>query len=298
MTDSLSGKYSQFLKDNSTFTPRISANTTINQNDNMLQKIIDIVRQAAGLMVTEGFVVNQKEGFTNIVTSSDLAVQHFLCEKLAELIPGSGFFCEEEDLGHDGNGDGGEGTIAPEYVWIIDPIDGTANYSRGIDHCCISVALSRRGEVVAGVVYSPMRDELYCAEKDHGASCNGIPIKVSGRSFENGILCSALCLYRKEHAQACSDIIMETYMQCNDVRRFGAAALEICFLACGRIELYFEYRLLPWDFAAAKLILTEAGGVMSGIDGCEPSLRKAGIIVAANSPANHRRLLEIVQKHI
>lgn len=263
----------------------------------MLDKITDIVRRAADLMVTDGFVVNQKEGFTNIVTSSDLAVQHFLCRELAELIPGSGFFCEEEDLGHEGT-DGGAGTMVPEYVWIIDPIDGTANYSRGIDHCCISVALSRGGEVVCGVVYSPMRYELYCAEKDHGAWCNGVPIKVSGRPFEDGILCSALCLYRKEHAQVCSDIIMETYMQCNDVRRFGAAALEICFLACGRCELYFEYRLLPWDFAAAKLILTEAGGVLTGIDGREPSLRKSGMVVAANSPVNHARLLEIVQKHI
>lgn len=263
----------------------------------MLQKIIDIVRKAAGLMVTEGFTVNQKEGFTNIVTSSDLAVQSFLYKELSQLIPGSGFFCEEEDLAYKAT-DGGAGTMEPEYVWIIDPIDGTANYSRGIDHCCISVALSRNGEIVAGVVYSPMRDELYCAGKDHGATCNGVPVRTSSRSFEDGILCSALCLYRKEHAQVCSDIIMETYMNCNDIRRFGAAALEICFLASGRCELYFEYRLMPWDFAAAKLILTEAGGVLSGLDGKEPSLRKPGIVVAANSPANHARMLEIVQRHI
>lgn len=254
----------------------------------MIEKVKDIVRRASRLMVTEGFVVNSKAGFTDIVTSSDLAVQHYLVEELSALLPGCGFFCEEEGLrDHD-----------KEQVWIIDPIDGTANYSRGIDHCCISVALAINGEVQLGVVYSPMRDECYHAVKSKGAFCNGIPIRCSGRSFEESVLCSALCLYRKEHAKICSDVIMDTYMQCNDVRRFGAAAIEICFLACGRCELYFEMRLMPWDFAAGMLILREAGGVISGLDGGTPDLGKAGIVVAANSSANHEKLLGIVRRHI
>ena len=104
----------------------------------LIERIKPIVLEASQLMVHSGFDVKQKGDATNLVTSSDLAVQHFLVKRLAEILPGSGFLCEEEDLGD----------IRHEYVWIIDPIDGTANYARGIDHCCISVALARDGMLV------------------------------------------------------------------------------------------------------------------------------------------------------
>ena len=116
-----------------------------------IRQIIDIVREAAGLMDrTGGFEVHDKGARENIVTSSDVAVQHFLTQKLGALLPGSGFLCEEEDFADTAHAD----------VWIIDPIDGTANYARGNENCCISVALVRGGELAAGVVYSPWRGEL------------------------------------------------------------------------------------------------------------------------------------------
>ena len=128
-----------------------------------IRQIIDIVREAAGLMDrTGGFEVHDKGARENIVTSSDVAVQHFLTQKLGALLPGSGFLCEEEDFADTAHAD----------VWIIDPIDGTANYARGNENCCISVALVRGGELAAGVVYSPWRGELYSAEKGRGAFCN------------------------------------------------------------------------------------------------------------------------------
>ena len=116
----------------------------------MLQQVVEIVREASALMVAEPLSVTQKDGLANLVTSSDLAVQHFLTGKLAELLPGCGFLCEEEDFRD----------LEEEYVWIIDPIDGTANYARGIADCCISVALARKGALQLGVVYSPGRKEL------------------------------------------------------------------------------------------------------------------------------------------
>ena len=137
----------------------------------MLQEVIDIVKEASALMATDHFTVMQKDGRVNLVTSSDLAVQHFLTERLAALLPGCGFLCEEEDFRD----------LDEEYVWIIDPIDGTANYSRGIADCCISVALARKGRLQLGVVYSPGRGELYSAELGRGAWCNGHSIHVSGR---------------------------------------------------------------------------------------------------------------------
>lgn len=254
----------------------------------MLQDVIDFVKEASALMVTDHFAVMQKEGFINLVTSSDLAVQHFLTEKLAALLPGCGFLCEEEDFQD----------LEEEYVWVIDPIDGTANYARGIADCCISVALARRGELQLGVVYSPRRGELYAAERGRGATCNGRPIHVSDRPFENGLLCSALCLYRKEFAKSCSDIIYDLYLRTNDVRRWGSAALELCLLASGVIELFFEMRLQPWDHAAGMLILQEAGGCIASWDGSAPSIIRPTLVVAANRPDSLEELLATVRRHL
>lgn len=236
-------------------------------------------------MLVDSFDVSQKEGFANIVTSSDVAVQDFLKARLAELLPGSGFLCEEEDR-HD---------LSHEFTWIIDPIDGTANYSRGIRECAICVGLKHNNAMEAAVVYLPRTDELFHAERGKGAFLNGRPIHVSERPFANSIMCTALAVYHKEHAQICSDIIVETFLQCNDIRRFGAAAPELCYLAMGRCELYFEYLLSPWDFAAASLILEEAGGVLSDLSGAPLDPTAATGVLAANSRESLDRLVGIVQ---
>ncbi|MBR1926893.1 MAG: inositol monophosphatase [Bacteroidales bacterium] len=250
--------------------------------------IIPIVRDAAGLMVRSGFDVMEKGSRVNLVTSSDLAVQDFLVDRLSGLIPGAGFLCEENDLAD----------VSHEYVWIIDPIDGTANYSRGIDHCAVSVALSKDGELISGVVYSPWRNEMFRAEKGGGAFLGDKPIHVSDRGFKDGLMCTAMSTYRKEYAKVCSDIIFDVFMRCNDLRRFGSAAVELCMMAAGQIDLYFEMRLQPWDYAAASLILSEAGGVSCGFDGGHLSLSKPGMTLAANSEENLRELLSTVQRYI
>ena len=253
-----------------------------------MEQVVEIVRRASSLMVREGFGVESKGSRENIVTTSDLAVQHFLTKELGALLPGSGFLCEEEDFSD----------IAHRYIWVVDPIDGTANYARGIESCCISVALARDGEPVLAVVYSPWRGELYTAEKGRGAFCNGNPIHVSDRPFEQGLLFTALCVYRKEFSRTCSDIIYDLYMECNDVRRTGSAAVELCLVAAGKAELYFEIRLMPWDFAAASLILREAGGVVSGFDGRFPSVFRPTLVTAANTAANCGRLQECIHRHL
>lgn len=254
----------------------------------MLEKVVEIVKQASALMDADHFDIMEKGSIENIVTSSDLAVQHYLTERLSELLPGCGFFCEEEDLQ----------SSQEEFVWIIDPIDGTANFSRHIDHCCISVALARCGVLQLGVVWSPWRNELYTAELGKGAMLNGRPIQVSSRSFEQGLFCTAMSTYRKEWAKSCSDIIYDVYMQSNDTRRFGSAAIELCMMAAGFIELYFEMRLQPWDYSAAMLILSEAGGCVLSFDGQAPSLNRQSLVIAANCEASAKRILEIVRKHL
>jgi len=256
--------------------------------DMKIEDVISIVREASSLMVRGGFEVMHKGSDENLVTSSDLAVQDFLVGKLSALLPGSGFLCEEKDVHQ----------LQHEYVWIIDPIDGTANYARGIADCCISVALTRGGELQMGVVYSPWRGELYSAERGRGAFCNGKPIKVSSRPFKDGMFCTAMSTYIKDYAKACSDIIYDVFMRANDVRRFGSAAVELCMMAAGMIDLYFEIRLLPWDYAAAALILQEAGGSIISFDGALPSLEKASMVIAANNSENAGELLATVRRHL
>ncbi len=200
-----------------------------------LQLITDIVRAASARMDRAGgFEIHDKGVRENIVTSSDLAVQHFLITELRHHYPEIGFLCEEEDLNE---------VSGHEAVWVIDPIDGTANYARGNENCCISVALVEKNEPILGVVYAPWRGELYTAEKGKGAFCNGKPIHVSDRRFEQGILFTAMSTYRKDLSRSCSDIIYDLYMACNDVRRTGSAAVELCLMAAGFAELYFEIRL-------------------------------------------------------
>ena len=255
----------------------------------VLEQVIDIVREASGLMDrTGGFEIQDKGSRENIVTSSDLAVQHLLMKRLAEVVPEAGFLAEEEDCKD----------IVHPAVWIIDPIDGTANYARGNENCCISVALARAGELVLGVVYSPWRGELYTAEKGKGAFCNGKPLHVSDRPFENGLLFTSMAPYRKDLARTCSDIIYDIYLACNDVRRSGSAAVELCQMAAGFAELYFEMWLMPWDHAAAGLVLREAGGTLVGIDGNAPTLMTPAPVIAANTAPSCHRLLDIVHKHL
>ena len=248
-----------------------------------IEQLIGIVKDASKLMVADGFEIEQKGGYENIVTTSDLAVQNYLHEKLSAIMPQSGFLCEEKDINDSQH----------EYTWIIDPIDGTANYSRGIDQCAICVGLKHGNEMVMGVVYVPRTSELFHAEKGKGAYLNGKRIGVSGREFGNGVLCTALPVYHKEYTEVCSKIIVDAFGKCNDIRRFGACAPELCYLAMGRCELYFEYLLSPWDYAAASLIVTEAGGIITSADGSPLRLTEPTGVIAANTVANHRQLLDI-----
>lgn len=253
-----------------------------------VSSIITIVRSASSLMVKEGFSIEEKGTVENIVTSTDIAVQHFLMKRLSEILPNSGFLCEEEDFQD----------TAHQCVWIIDPIDGTTNYARGNENCGISVALVKNGVTLVGVVYSPWREQLWYAEKGRGAFCNGHSITVSKRQLEQSLMYTAMSTYRKEYAQICSDIIMDVYRDCNDVRRLGSAAVELCQIATGQAELFFEMRLMPWDYAAAALIIQEAGGYICDFWGKFPSLEKPTLVMASNTLANLNHIQKAVHRHL
>ena len=254
----------------------------------LLESVIKIVGNAVSIIKDAPFCVTEKGGATDITTSSDLACQQYLMQELGALLPNSGFYCEEGDARERDK----------EFVWIIDPIDGTMNYSRGIAECGVSVALRKKEEVILGVVQSIFSPDVYSAVLGGGAYLNGKPISVSSNGFESSLLCTAMSLYKKDYAKICGDIIYETYMQCNDVRRFGSCAIELCYLAAGKCDLYFEIRVFPWDYAAAYLILSEAGGIVRGLGDKKLELNRPTVVVAANNAENYERLSRIVNKYL
>lgn len=252
----------------------------------MLQRIEDIVKMS-GRRVKEahGFSVENKGTKENVVTSADIENERFLREQLTSLIPGSVFMGEEGDDAR---------ILENGYTWIVDPIDGTMNFSRGIPMVGISVALFEDGEPYIGVVHNPFTDTLWKAEKGKGAFKNDVPIKVSDRALSDGLMCTAWCAYDKSMAPPCFEVSERMHPLCNDIRRIGTAACELSMLAEGAVDLYFEIRLSPWDHAAALVCLREAGGCFCAIEGDVVYDRPCPII-AANNRENLEALLGTVR---
>jgi len=254
----------------------------------MLEQLLQIVKDAAVYMQRRNFDIEQKGNSSNFATSADLAVEQFLRQKLCALLPGSAMLGEEN----------GSEDLSRKYLWVVDPIDGTSNFIRDLGLSVISVALLENGVPELGAVYHPYRDEMYYAQRGKGAFCNGRPIRVSDRDFAHGHLCSAMSLYEKKYAPPCFEIIRRVYDQCDDLRRLGAAALELSCLAAGKVELYFEIRLFPWDVAAAALLIQEAGGYVEFMFHKQLPLTTPFGVIAANSKESFEKLRKIVYTHI
>ncbi len=256
----------------------------------MLDKVIEIVREAGCLMLNRDFKVESKGNISNNVTTADLAVQDYLESRLTLLIEDSVFIGEESDFGDYGN--------SMQYRWIVDPIDGTANFIHDIGLSVISVALVKDHKSVLGVVYHPYRNEMFYAEEGKGSFLNGTEIRVSNRDFAHSLLCTAASLYNKDYAKPCFQVMEKVYAECDDFRRLGSAALELVYLACGRVDLYFEIRLFPWDFAAAEIIIREAGGYVGTIEYADPVYNRPIPFLCANTEKNYEHLKELILKEI
>ena len=175
----------------------------------------------------------------------------FLKEHLPPLVPGSIFFGEEETE----NADPSKG-----WAFIVDPIDGTTNFVRSLQQSAVSAALAKDGVVEYAVVLDPYKNELFSARRGGGAFLNGLPIRVSGRPLAEGVFGMGTALYKREYLEPTMRLTEQLFKRSCDFRRLGAAALDLCNVACGRLDAFFEYSLCPWDYAAASLIITEAGG--------------------------------------
>ncbi len=241
----------------------------------MLQEIIEIVHDCGAIMLGATDIrrkIHTKEGKGNFVTEYDSRVQAVLKERLLSLLPEAVFFGEEDDANHE--------DVSRGYAFIVDPIDGTANFTRGYSMSCVSVALILDGRPILGVVYNPYSQETFVAQKGEGAYLNGKRIRASERSLEHGLILFGTAPYHAELSKKSFEIAYRYFEKGEDLRRSGSAAIDLCTIACGRAEFYFELQLCPWDYAAGALIVEEAGGIVSDLEGNPVTFDHAQTVVA------------------
>ena len=242
----------------------------------------------AGKIITEAsdIVASEKGGnATNMVTAYDVAVQNFLIEEIKKLLPDAYFVAEEKE--------NDEKALLQEFCFIIDPIDGTANFVHGYRHSCISVAMLSYGDVVFSCIHNPYLSETFYATKGGGAFLNGNKIQVSERNMPHAIVGVGTSPYHKARlGERTFRLCRELFLRCSDLRRSGSAALDLAYLAAGRTDIFFEAELCPWDFAAGWLLVREAGGIITQDDGTEVNLSRSCPIIASNKVV-YGDLLEI-----
>ena len=255
---------------------------------NICNAIEKAEREAAELILhAHGILAETKSGRRDVVTEYDRRVQALLMQRLGGAVPGAHYFCEELDE---------RDRLDAEQLFIIDPIDGTMNFVHGFHHSCISVAYAERGEVLIGVIYNPYMDELFSAIKGGGAYLNGRPIHVTDEGLAGSVVCYGTAPYNPELTDETFETARKLYAASLDLRREGSAALDLCTVAAGRAGLYFELKVRLWDYAAGDLIVREAGGVCSRIDGSPFPTDGSRTGIAAGSPKAMEEFLTLLKK--
>jgi len=204
------------------------------------------------------FNIENKEGINNLVTEVDKHSENAIIDIIRKNYPEHSIISEEV----------GEMLQESDYQWIIDPIDGTVNFAHGIPICCVSIGLKHKEELLLGAVYNPMMNELFFAEKGKGAYLNDKPIKVSSKTnFAKACLVTGFPYKWPNSSEHPIRVFERFILEGLPVRRLGSAAIDLCWVACGRFDGFWEYNLSSWDVAAGYLIVQEAGGRITNFDG-------------------------------
>lgn len=244
--------------------------------EQLVSKICALVKLCGSIILQadrEGMDIDSKSGIANFVTEYDKMVQERLRIGLLSICPEATFIGEE-----------GEQTAFSERgkFFIVDPIDGTTNFIKDYRVSCISVAYVEDGQTEAAVLYNPYLNEMYTAIRGRGAFLNDKPISVSKQPLENGIVLFGTSPYSAELSKKSFEMAYDYCQKALDIRRCGAAVWDFCCIAAGRAELFFELQLSPWDYAAGALLVREAGGIVTTVDGGEITLDKPCSILARN----------------
>ena len=255
-------------------------------NDVLAGQVVEAVRQAGALLADPSAVRTVvPKSQTDFVTNVDLTVQNTLRGQLEKLAPAVQFLGEE-----------GESTaIDPRRpFWILDPVDGTTNLIHRFRHSAVSLALAEEGQVCFGVVCQPYTGECFTARRGKGAFSNGRPIRVSETArLADSLLATGTVPGRRDLAHLAFCQMRALYDRCQDIRRTGCASLDLCWVACGRLEGYVEPSLQPWDYAAGLLLVEEAGGRVTTPGGAPLSLLEGGGVLASNGLL-HSALMDVL----
>ncbi len=257
----------------------------------MQPKITDLIEMArgAGAIIKEGFgsqIRVEYKGEIDLVTEIDHRSEAYLLDELQRRFPGHRVETEESS-GLDGS-DG--------HVWYLDPLDGTVNYAHGIPIFCVSIAYAQGNDLKLGVVYDPMMDECFYAERGKGAWLDGRPLGVSSApELKSSLLVTGFYYDTWTNPDNNLDHFGDLMLKTQGVRRLGSAAIDLCYVAAGRFDGYWELRLNPWDLAAGALIVQEAGGIVTDVHGDDNYFRTPYSVLAAN-PNIHPQMVEVLNK--
>ena len=252
-----------------------------------LKDVIELAR-AAGQILREGYGQDHQvrhKGLIDLVTEVDHRSEKLLLERIQARFPGDAIITEESGRVEGENGN----------RWIIDPLDGTVNYAHGVPIFAVSIAYAVGGQVTLGVVYDPLRDECFAAERGKGAWLNGAPIAPAAASELQKALLVTGFSYNPEIRDRNVPFFIHFVKHTQAVRRLGSAALDLCYVACGRLDGYWEMQLNAWDVAAAGLIALEAGVTVTNMQG-EPDFMRPPFSVAAANPGLHALLMAEIEK--
>ncbi len=262
-------------------------------NINMIKdKILDAVFAAGEYVLSAHDIeknIEVKAGDDNFATAYDVETQRRLISALGEIVPEASFLAEEAGM---------DGSTPQGVFFVIDPIDGTTNFIHGLMHSAISVALCDGEVTLFGCVLNPYLGECFYASLGEGAYIrkNGTDkrLSVSERKLSDALVGFGTTPYEKKYAEATFDTVCKFFRICRDVRRGGSAALDVCYVAAGRYDAYFEFMLSPWDFAAGALILSEAGGILTDLNG-DPIVGVKKTPVLATNVASHKEAVEVLK---
>lgn len=253
------------------------------------KEVIEVCREVGEFISREGASfdrnrIEQKKVFNNLVSYVDQESERMLVKRLREIFPAAGFVTEEGTV---------EQSQQHEYNWIVDPLDGTTNFLHGLPLYAISIGLSRAEKPILGVIYDIVNKDCYHAVENHDAFCNENIIKVSPiGSLSESLLATGFPYYHFDKRDDYLDIIKEFLNETHGIRRLGSAAMDLAYVACGKLEGFFEYNLHPWDIAAGTIIVQQAGGKITDFKGGNSFL--FGNQFCASNTQVHQEMLDII----
>jgi len=249
--------------------------------------------RSAGKIIMQGTeqldkVETQQKGVNGLVTSIDIAAEEAIIAVVKKSYPDHGFICEESGI---------QGNANSEYQWIVDPLDGTTNYIKGIPHFCVSIALKVNGKTEQAVVFDPIRDELFSATRGQGSQFNTYRTRVTkAKDLKGTVIGVAFPFNTPSYKETYLSIFTEMYDDVANVRQSGSAALDMAYVAAGRLDGFFEIGLKPWNTAAGELLVKESGAIITDFTGGH-GYSSTGNIVAGN-PKVVKALLSKIRPHL